>query len=166
MSRADEARPWMGALRFEDVPRALRLIRRAVEEGCRTHYGARQRSAVFAAYASTLFVEAPGPFETIAAYAADHMIAIAQFDPADERLRAMFVDAGVQGRGVGRALLAFVEARASALGCTRIHGAMALNAVTFYRRAGFTTRPGPEHLTSGGVFIPVRRMEKPLPARG
>jgi GNAT superfamily N-acetyltransferase len=77
-------------------------------------------------------------------------------------LRALFVDAAVQGRGLGRALLAAVEARARAAGCPRIRGAMSLNAVSFYARAGFRPRGRPEQLHSAGISVPVVWMEKSL----
>ena len=95
----------MRAIRFEDVPDVLRLVRRAVEHGCRQHYDSPQRDAVYASYARNLFVEAPGPFETIVVERQGHIIAFAQLDAPDDRLRALFVDAGHQHRGVGRVCL-------------------------------------------------------------
>jgi GNAT superfamily N-acetyltransferase len=150
-------------VRFEDVPEILRLIRRAIEQGCRSHYDRRQREVVYASYAGNLFVEALGPLVTVVADGAGGPIAVAQLDPSAGRLRALFVDAGSQQRGLGRALLADVEARALGRGCRRLHGAMSLNAVRFYRAAGFLPCAGPETLTSAtGVPIPIVRMEKAL----
>jgi GNAT superfamily N-acetyltransferase len=152
----------MRAIRFEDVPDVLRLVRRAVEHGCRDHYDASQRDAVYASYAQTLFVDALGPFETVVAEQHGRVIAIAQLDLSEDRLRALFVDAGHQQRGVGRALLADIEDRARTGGGTRMHGAMSLNAVSFYLQAGFRPCCGPERLRSARVSIPVQRMEKDL----
>jgi GNAT superfamily N-acetyltransferase len=153
-------------LRFDEVAAALRLIHRSVEEGCRNDYDADQRAAVYAGYATNLFVEAIGPFETIVAednQAGGRLVGVAQLDPSAKRLRALFVDGGCQGRGVGRALLADIEARAVAHLCRRLNGAMALNAVPFYTRAGFRPVGGPENLLSAGnVYVPVLRMEKEL----
>jgi GNAT superfamily N-acetyltransferase len=150
------------AARFEDMPESLRLIRRAIEHGCRDHYDRRQRDAVYASYACTLFVDVVSPFETIAAEHEARLVGIAALDPASDRLRALFVDAALQGRGVGRALLGAVEERARRRGCVRLSGAMALNAVSFYTRAGFRPSGGPERLTTSGVFVPVLRMDKDL----
>jgi GNAT superfamily N-acetyltransferase len=152
------------AARFEDVADLLRLVGRAVAFGCRDHYDLRQRAAVYASYAEALFVDVLGPFETIAAEVAGHIVGFAQLDPSSGRLRALFVDADVQGRGVGRALLGGVEASAARRGCARLHGAMSLNAVPFYAHAGFSRCAGVEHLTSTGVSVPVVRMEKSLRA--
>jgi GNAT superfamily N-acetyltransferase len=158
-------------VRFEELPQVLRLVQRSVAFGCRDHYTARQRDAVFATYARALFGEALGPFEGVVAEDAegDRLLGFAQLDPRGGRLRALFVDADAQGRGVGRALLADVEARAATHGCRRLHGAMSLNAAPFYAAAGFRALGGPEPLTAadpdGGshVDVPIVRMEKRLP---
>jgi GNAT superfamily N-acetyltransferase len=150
------------AIRFEDVSEVLRLVRRAVDHGCRDHYDAIQRDAVYASYARNLFVEALGSFETVAFEQQGRLIAVAQLDHADCRLRALFVDAEYQQRGLGRALLADTEARARNRGGVRLHGAMSLNAVSFYLQAGFRPCAGPERLVSASISIPVQRMEKDL----
>jgi putative acetyltransferase len=152
------------AARFEDVAELLRLVGRAVAFGCRDHYNLAQRAAVYASYAEALFVDVLGPFETIAAELAGRIVGFAQLDPASGRLRALFVDADVQGRGVGRVLLAEVEASAARHGRARLHGAMSFNAVPFYAHAGFSRAAGVEVLTSTGVAVPVVRMEKLLRA--
>src|SRR3954462_15804422 len=53
--------------RFEDVPALLRLIAGAIERGCRQHYDAHQRRAVFLGYAGSLFVDVIGPYDTVVA---------------------------------------------------------------------------------------------------
>jgi GNAT superfamily N-acetyltransferase len=152
----------MRTIRFEEVGAILDLIRRAVERGCRQYYDSAQRAGVFGVYAQSLFVESLGPFDSVTALAGDRLVGFAQLDPASARLRALFVDAELQQRGVGRALLAEIERRALARGLQRLHGAMSLNAVTFYSRAGFRPYPGPERLVAAGVTVPVVRMEKTL----
>jgi putative acetyltransferase len=150
------------AARFEEVPGLLQLIERAIEHGCRGHYDRAQRRAVYLGYASNLFVDAVGPFETLVAEIGGRPAAVAQLDVAAGTLRALFVGAAVQGRGVGRALLAAVEARARAAGRQHLRGAMSLNAVPFYSSAGFLPCDGPGRLVNAGVRVPVVWMEKPL----
>jgi putative acetyltransferase len=149
-------------IRFEEVAASLDLIRRAIERGCREHYDPVQRNAVFLTYAQGLFADALGPFESIVALREDTPVGFAQFEPATDRLRALFVDGEVQHRGVGSLLLAEVERRARRRGGNRVHGSMSLNAVPFYTRADFRPCSGPEWLTSAGVSVPVVRMEKLL----
>lgn len=156
------------AVRFEEVPDVLRLVGRSVAFGCRAHYTAEQRAAVFATYARVLFVEALGPFESVVAELDGKVVGFAQLDPSNGRLRALFVDATCQRRGVGRALLAEIEARAARHGCARLHGAMSLNAASFYAAAGFRACDGAETLSATAidgsvpVNVPIIRMEKRL----
>ena len=97
--------------RFEDVSGILRLIERALEHGCRDVYNQRQRRSVYLGYASSLFIEALGPFETLVAEMGGRLVGATQIDPRTGLLRALFVDAGFQGQGVGHALLAAIESR-------------------------------------------------------
>jgi GNAT superfamily N-acetyltransferase len=156
--------------RFDEIPEVLRLVQRSVAFGCRAHYGPDQQAAVFATYARALFVEALGPFESIVAELGGRIVAFAQVDTRRAHLRALFVDDTCQRHGVGRALLAEVEARAARHGCSRLHGAMSLNAAPFYAGAGFVAR-GAETLKAtsldGGatVNVPIIRMEKRLEGR-
>jgi putative acetyltransferase len=147
---------------FGDVPEILRLIERAIEHGCRQHYDAEQRRAVYAGYATTLFADAVGPFQTLVVEIHGRLAAVAQLDPAGGVLRALFVDGALQGQGVGRALLAAVEARARAAGCRSLGGAMSLNAVPFYTSAGFRPQPGVDRLRTSALPVPVVRMVKPI----
>ena len=152
----------MRAAQFEEVPRLLQLIEGAIAYGCRRHYDQAQRRAVYLGYASNLFVDALGPYETMVAEIDGRLVGVAQLDSAAGVLRALLIDADLQGRGLGRALLAAVEERARAAGCPRLGGAMSLNAVPFYTAAGFRARDRAARLMSGGVQVPVVWMEKSL----
>ena len=151
--------------RFEDVAAMLALIEGAVAQGCRDHYGAAQRHAVYVSYARSAFVDALEPFETVIAEIDGDLAAFAQLDPETGRLRALFVGAELQGLGIGATVLAHVLKRAEVLGCARVHGAMSLNAVPFYERAGFRPCSGREQLTVDGVSVPVAPMERPAARR-
>jgi GNAT superfamily N-acetyltransferase len=153
-------------VRFEDVSAVLGLIHAAVEHGCRDYYDRAQRAAVFASYAHSLFIDVLGPFETVAVEANGRLVAFAQVDPESDRLRALFVEAELQHRGLGRALLEEIERRAIGRGARRLHGAMSLNAIPFYLRAGFRPCGGAERLIAAGVSVPVLRMEKGLEPNG
>jgi len=148
--------------RFEDVSGILRLIDEAVEHGCREHYAPPQRRAVFLTYAESLFVDVVAPFDTILAERGERLLGMAQLDPSAGRLRALFVTASLQGRGLGRVLLAAVERLARAHGLRTLEGAMSMNALDFYRRSGFQSLRGPEHLIRAGVVVPIVHMHKSL----
>jgi putative acetyltransferase len=152
--------------RFEDVPAALRLCERAIEVGCRGHYDPRQRRAVFLGYATSMFVEVLAPFETLVAELGHRrdarLVGIAQLDPADGRLRALFVDGQQQGHGHGAALLAEIEQLARARRLPRLRGAMSLNAVPFYARAGFVPSGPITPLGGRQPLVPIQPMAKLL----
>jgi putative acetyltransferase len=166
MTRAIEsteaARLCLRRAHFEDVSAVLRLIEASVEHGCRDHYAPAQRRAVYLTYAESLFVDVIQPFDTIVAEREERILGAAQLDPQAGRLRALFVAPGLQGRGLGRVLLAAVERLARAHGLRAIDGAMSMNAVGFYRHAGFEARRGPEHMIRLGTVVPVVNMRKVL----
>jgi putative acetyltransferase len=159
---ASAPRPVIRAGRLEDVSAVLHLIEGAIEHGCRGHYDATQRRAVYLGYATSLFADAVGSFELWIAEIDGQLAGVAQLDPSCGGLRGLYVGAALQGQGVGRVLLAAVEDRARAAGCARLGGAMSLNAVPFYAQAGFRPCAGPSRLLSAGVRVPITRMEKPL----
>ena len=152
------------AARFEDVSAILLLIEGAVEHGCRDHYDEAQLRAVYVGYASNLYADAVGPFEMMVAEIDGQLAGVAQLDVDTGVLRALFVDAALQGQGVGRVLLAATETRAREAGCSRLRGAMSLNAVPFYGQAGYRPCGGPARLLTGGLRVPVTWMEKSLRA--
>lgn len=161
LARAAEAsRLHVRRASFEDVPAILRLVRGAIDRGCRQHYQPAERRAVFLSYAQSLFVDVVRPYDSVLAVAGDESIGFAQLDPGSGRLRALFVAGGIQGRGLGRALLECMERLALSHGRRRLHGAMSLNAVAFYERAGFRRCAGNERLALPGATVQVVPMEK------
>jgi putative acetyltransferase len=149
-------------IRFEEAASILELIQRAIERGCREHYSPAQRRAVFLTYAQGLFAEVPGPLVSIVAAQRGAPVGFGQLDPSTGRLRALFVEGERQRAGIGSLLLSEIENHVRRSGGRRLIGAMSLNAVSFYARAGFRPCGGPERLTSAGVALPVVRMEKLL----
>jgi GNAT superfamily N-acetyltransferase len=157
-----ELAPRLKRAAFVDVPEILRLIQRALERGSRQDYRPAQRRAIHMSYAMAMFVDVIGTFETVVAESGGALVGMAQLDPGNGRLRALFVDGPVQGQGIGRLLLAHVESIARREGCRRIHGAMSRNAVAFYAAAGFRPCDGPDRLKHFGEVVPVVSMEKIL----
>ena len=147
---------------FTEVSALLRLIERAIDRGCRDRYDPPQRRAVFLSYAQSLYLEIMRGFDTVVGEVGGQVVGVAQLDVGDGRLRALFVDGGAQGRGRGSELLRWAEDRLRAAGRGQIHGAMSLNAVPFYTRAGFRPCPGNRWLAHAGVLVPVVPMQKTL----
>ena len=80
-------------------------------------------------------------------------------DPA--RVRAMYTNPAYARRGVGRLILSLCEAAAAAEGFTRLELMSTLSGEPLYTAYGFQPL---ERLTdaTGGVPVPIVRMEKPV----
>lgn len=153
---------------FGDVAPILALIKGAIAQGCRGHYDEAQQQAVYETYACTLFVDVLSPMETIVLETHDirqgdrRLVGLGQLDPARARLRALFVSPNWQGRGLGRLMLSAVESVAASYGLPELEGAMSLNALGFYRHAGFAPVRPVQASQTLGVPVPVQLMRKIL----
>jgi GNAT superfamily N-acetyltransferase len=84
-------------------------------------------------------------------------------DPA--RVRAMYTSPAYARRGVGRLILSLCEAAAAAEGFTRLELMSTLAGEPLYTAYGF--RPLERLIdATGGVPVPIVRMEKPVELRG
>ncbi len=90
---------------------------------------------------------APGRGAFLVAYAGDEALgcgALRRLDGATAEIKRMFVTAGQRGRGIGRALLAALEAEGRRLGVTRLvleTGDRQPEAIALYNAFGFTRIP-------------------------
>ncbi len=80
-------------------------------------------------------------------------------DPA--RVRAMYTNPAYARRGVGRLILSLCEAAAAAEGFTRLELMSTLSGEPLYTAYGFRPLERLED-TTGGVAVPLVRMEKPV----
>ena len=92
-------------------------------------------------------------------------IAFGFLDRDDGEVAAVYVRPDVARRGVGRALLARLEADAVASGLAQLRLASSLNAVGFYRAAGYGDERPDTFRHPGGFDLPCVRMSKQLRAR-
>lgn len=82
--------------------------------------------------------------------------------PANSELRAVYVAAAFDGRGVGSALLREVERMAKEQGCDELRMDSSLTAAPFYKRHGYEDMGRGEHTLSGGCKMACVRMRKVL----
>jgi GNAT superfamily N-acetyltransferase len=79
------------------------------------------------------------------------------------RLHSLFVDAGYQGRGIGRELVESFEQECQRKGVTKITLASSLYAVRFYQRLGYKRSTGLRHGPCfDGNGFPTQPMKKIL----
>ncbi|MBD8529088.1 MULTISPECIES: GNAT family N-acetyltransferase [unclassified Massilia] len=137
------------------------LRTRAVAAACAGHYSA----AVL-----TAWLDAPAPDSLqcllaqgggLVAEEAGQVLGYAVLDAGAE-VDAVFVEPAQHGRGIGGLLLGAVEDAARAAGCKRLFLSASLNAVPFYRRAGFVAVREEMYPHRSGVEIPSVFMEKLL----
>jgi N-acetylglutamate synthase-like GNAT family acetyltransferase len=77
-------------------------------------------------------------------------------------IEAIFVRAEAKGLGVGLKLLQKLEERGRDLGLKALHLNASLNAVSFYKRAGFVAQEGAKYRLPTGIEIRCVPMVKEL----
>ncbi|MEN3278639.1 MAG: putative acetyltransferase [Massilia sp.] len=125
----------------DDIPLLWALRTRAVAHSCAGHYA---------------------PDVLAAAVDGSAILGYAVLALLTDEVDAAFVDPAQHGRGIGRVLLAALEADARAAGIGRLFLSASLNAVPFYERAGFAAVREELHPHRSGIGIPSVFMEKVL----
>ncbi|SFX20676.1 Ribosomal protein S18 acetylase RimI [Janthinobacterium lividum] len=139
---------------------ALRTV--AVRVSCATHYAQEQitvwtASPVPPAYAAML--AAGGG---IVAMQGEAIAGYAMLDVDKHEVDAVFVDPARAGLGIGKRLLAALEQLARGRGIARLHLSASLNAVPFYRAAGFISLREEAYAHPSGISLASVAMEKQL----
>ncbi|UQV43305.1 GNAT family N-acetyltransferase [Janthinobacterium lividum] len=151
------------ALPFDiDALWALRTV--AVRVGCATHYAPEQiavwtASPVPPAYA-TMLAAGGG----IVAMQDEAIVGYAMLDANKHEVDAVFVDPARAGLGIGKRLLAALEELARERGMARLQLSASLNAVPFYRAAGFVSLREEAYAHPSGLSLASVAMEKALAA--
>ncbi|MBB3119090.1 GNAT family N-acetyltransferase [Pseudoduganella violacea] len=144
-----------------DIPAMWALRTRAVRTSCVSHYA----PDIIARWAST---SAPDSYLRLLAQGGgllaregEVLLGYAILDTASGEVEAVFVAPEQGGRGVGRRLLAGLEARADALALARpLFLYAALNAVAFYEAVGFVRRRDAQYAHPAGMQLDCVYMDK------
>ena len=83
-------------------------------------------------------------------------------DGVTARLRAVFIDPGFQGNGLGALLVRLVEADIAATGHRRLLAPTTLSSVGFYRKLGYASGQREVHQMPQGVTLPYELMERTI----
>jgi GNAT superfamily N-acetyltransferase len=83
-------------------------------------------------------------------------------NPATSIIEAVYVDPAAAGRGIGMELMRELEARAADLGIKQLHLNASLNAVPFYRKAGYSGDAQQNYKLQTGIEIACVPMSKTI----
>ena len=86
----------------------------------------------------------------------------AERDGVTARLRAVFIDPGFKGNGLGALLVRLVEADIAATGHRRLLAPATLSSVGFYRKLGYASGQREVHQMPQGVTLPYELMERTI----
>lgn len=142
------------------------LRTRAVRASCASHYAPEVINAWCAApppERMPALIEAGG---ALLEEEAGALAAYAILDGANGEVDALFVEPAFQGRGLGRKLMAALEAMATQRHIERLFLSASLNAVPFYRAAGFQVIREELYPHRSGLLLASRYMEKHLATQG
>lgn len=148
-----------------DLETLWSLRTRAVRIGCASHYP----PDVIATWAAApppaslpLLVRAGGGI--VAQEEDGAVLGYAVLDADTGEIDAVFVEPTAQGRGIGQALMQTLEAMAREQGLDVLFLSASLNAVPFYRKAGFRALQERLYPHRSGIAIRAMLMEKRLGA--
>ncbi len=135
---------------------------RAIRETCSRSYSPEQVSA----WAGLL---SPDSYNTVlkervlvVATDGEAVVGFGQLNPDAGEVDAVYVLPDRQGEGIGRLLLADLEARARARGIRMLELSATLNAADFYTQAGYARRRPAVHRLPTGIELECIRMTKEL----
>jgi len=136
------------------------LRTRAVAAACAGHYSESMLAAWLAAPAPDSLQRLLAQGGGVVAEEAGQVLGYAVLDAGAGEVDAVFVEPAQHGRGIGALLLGALEDAARAVGRDWLFLSASLNAVAFYRRAGFIAVREEMYPHRSGVEIPSVFMEK------
>jgi GNAT superfamily N-acetyltransferase len=134
----------------------------AIRRACRSHYRPEQIDAWAGAKTLDLYTRAMRDAIVFVAEEGGEVIGFCELDPGESMIRMLYADPARQGRGIGRKLLRRMEEAGREVGLTRITLNSTLNAVPFYRRAGYHAGQMRHFDLGNGVSMTCLRMWKDL----
>ena len=134
----------------------------AVRRTCRSHYSGELVERWAASPLPETFSTDIEHKHVVVAVAGRGIAGFAILNPAIAEIEAVYVAPDHGRRGLGRQLLAHLEAAASGSGLRKLSLSSSLNAVPFHAASGYKAVSQGFYTTSAGVEIACVRMEKPL----
>jgi putative acetyltransferase len=138
------------------------LRTRAIRELCAGYYPAADIAAWAATAMPPRFGEVLVLQRAVVVDEGERAVGFGFLDRDDGEVAAVYVSPEVARRGVGRLILARLEADARTAGLATLRLASSLNAVRFYRAAGYGDERPDTFRHPGGFDLPCVRMTKRL----
>jgi putative acetyltransferase len=148
--------------REEDCEGIARLHSRAVREIAHSHYTPEEIAAWERPHELRVYVEAVQNKQFYVAEEYGAVIGFGTLNDKQNEIEAVYVSPQVVRRGVASAILLQLEERARELGIQSLKLDASLNAVPFYKSAGYETQKEMKHRLASGVDIDCVVMTKEL----
>jgi len=146
----------------DEIAALWALRTRALAHACPGHYAQAVLDVWLPAPAPDSMSRLVAAGSALVAEEAGRVLGYVAVDLVRGEVDALFVEPGEHGRGIGALLLAVGEDLARAASCSRLYLSASLNAVPFYRRAGFISLGEELYAHHSGIGIPSVLMEKQL----
>lgn len=147
-----------------DIPALWALRTAAVRQSCASHYSAHQIALWSAAPPPPGYQALAAGGGAVLAEREGALLGYAMLNRGQAEVDAVFVDPACAGQGVGKMLLGALERMAAAHGLRRLGLFASLNAVAFYRAAGFVAVRDERYAHPSGIELDCVYMEKDLPS--
>lgn len=145
-----------------DAEGIWRVHMRAIRDIAKSHYTPEEIEAWASPRNPAHYIESIRNKEFYVAEEDGAVIGFGALDHEENEIEAVYVSPEVVRRGVGSAILQRLEERALDLGLKSLKMDASLNAVPFYRSAGYESQKGMKHRLACGVEIGCMLMTKEL----
>lgn len=142
-----------------DIPALWALRTRALQIQCAGHYDAATLASWVAAPAPAQYPALLRQGGGIKACVHGALAGYAILDQSKHEVDAVFVDPQFSGQGIGKALLHALEQMAAQP--EKLHLYASLNAVPFYRAAGYRSEQSMQYPHPSGILLDCVHMVKP-----
>ena len=145
-----------------DLPLLWELRTRAVASACAAYYSEAVLGVWLASPVPVSLHQLLAQGGGIVAEDNGRILGYAVLNADTGEVDGLFVEPARHGCGIGAMLMTAIESAARAAGCERLFLSASLNAVPFYRRAGFVALREELYPHRSGIGIPSVFMEKRL----
>ena len=144
----------------EDKESVWRVHIRAIKEICKSHYSEDELQAWSGVLKPWRYKEAISSKTFFVAEDSDVIVGFGQLDQENGKVEAMYVCPDHIRRGVGRKILHALESVAQESDLTSLHLWASLNAIPFYKSAGYTAQQQTKYLLPFSMVAQVCMVKK------